>query len=302
MDGYGPSGRSAWMDVDWRRYRRYEIFDGRRVNLVEIGAGPPLLFIHGLAGSWTNWLENICEFAADHRVVAIDLPGFGASEEPSEPISIPGYARLVESLCVKLEISSAIVVGNSMGGLVGVEFALRHPRRVERLCLVSAAGLSIEKLPLGPALKALSPLERVFGFYGGMVAARSATLARRGRLRKLMLLLVVAHGELLPAPLAAELVSGAGRPGLLPGLRAMTAYPIRERLCEIVCPTLVVWGERDHLVPVKDAAEFERLIAGARKIVYPDTGHVPQLERPACFNEDLRAFLQEESGEGAPVR
>jgi pimeloyl-ACP methyl ester carboxylesterase len=297
MDGYGPSGRSRWLDVDWREYRRYETFAGRRVNLVELGSGPPLVFVHGLAGSWTNWLENICEFAGDHRVVALDLPGFGASQITTEPISIPGYARLLEDLCAKLEIASAAVVGSSMGGLVSAELALRHPQRVERLCLISAAGLSIERLPLRHVLKATAPLERVFSFYGGLVAGRAATLARRRRLRRLMLALVVAHPDRLPAPLAAELVAGAGRPGLLPGLQAMTAYPIRDRLGEIACPTLIVWGARDKLVPVRDADEFERLIAGARKIIYPDTGHLAMLERPACFNEDLRAFLEEEPGE-----
>jgi pimeloyl-ACP methyl ester carboxylesterase len=301
MDGYGPSGRSRWLDVDWREHQRFVQLAGWRVNVAEIGSGPPIVFVHGLAGSWTNWLENICEFADDHRVIALDLPGFGASELPSEPISIPGYARLLEALCAEFQIASAAFVGNSMGGLVAAEHALRHPQRVERLCLVSAAGLSIQKLPLKHLLKALSPLERVFSFYGGLVAARSGTLARRARLRKLMLLTVVAHGERLPAPLAAELVSGAGRPGLLPGLRAMTNYPIRDRLAEIVCPTFIVWGERDHLVPVRDASEFERLIPGARKVIYRDTGHVPQLERPECFNEDLRAFIEEQPGARAPV-
>lgn len=301
MDGYGPSGHSRWLDVDWREHQRYVQLAGWSVNVVEIGSGPPLVFVHGLAGSWTNWLENICEFADDHRVIALDLPGFGASELPSEPISIPGYARLLETLCAEFQIVSAAIVGNSMGGLVAAELALRHPQRVERLCLVSAAGLSIQKLPLKHLLKALSPLERVVSFYGGLIASRSGTLARRARLRKLMLLTVVAHGELLPAPLAAELVAGAGRPGLLPGLRAMTDYPLRDRLGEIACPTFIAWGERDHLVPVKDAHEFERLIPGARKVIYADTGHVPQLERPACFNEDLRAFLEEQPGERAPV-
>jgi pimeloyl-ACP methyl ester carboxylesterase len=297
MDGYGPAGRSRWLDVDWNEHRRYEIFAGRRVNLVEIGSGPPLVFVHGLAGSWTNWLENICEFADDHRVIALDLPGFGASEITGEAISIQGYARLLEDLCAKLEIASAAVVGSSMGGLVSAELALRHPQRVERLCLVSAAGLSIEKLPLNHVLKAAAPLERVFSFYGGLVASRAATLARRRRLRQVMMALVAAHPGRLPAPLAAELVAGAGRPGLLPGLQAMSAYPIRDRLAEIACPTFIVWGDRDRLVPMRDAGEFERLIPGARKIIYPDTGHLPMLERPACFNEDLRTFLEEEPGE-----
>jgi pimeloyl-ACP methyl ester carboxylesterase len=302
MDGYGPSGRSRWLDVDWREHQRFVELDGWRVNVVEIGSGPALVFVHGLAGSWTNWLENICEFADDHRVIALDLPGFGASELTSDPISIPGYARLLEALCAEFQIASAAVVGNSMGGLVAAELALAFPERVQRLCLVSAAGISLEKLPLGHALKVLGPFERVLSVHGRMIAAQARRLARRSRLRQLTLLHAFAHPEWLPAPLAAEVLTGAGRPGLLPGLRAMSAYPIRERVSEIACPTLVVWGARDRLVPVRDADEFERLIPGARKIIYPDTGHVPQIERPACFNEDLRAFLEEEPGERAPVR
>ena len=76
----------------------------------------------------------------------------------------------------------------------------------------------------------------------------------------------------------------------------MARYPLRHRLAEIACPTLVVWGERDRIVPVRDADAFEQLIGGARKLVYPDTGHLPMLERPARFNADLREFL----AEGAP--
>jgi pimeloyl-ACP methyl ester carboxylesterase len=277
--------------VDWDDHRRFVTIAGSRVNVVEIGSGPPLVFVHGLGGSWTNWLENICEFAADHRVVAFDLPGFGASESPREPVSIAGYARTLEQLFEALAIERAPVVGNSLGGLVSAEFTLTFPHRVERLCLVAAAGLSIARLPIEPALRALVPLERVVSFYGSMIAERSAPLARRARLRRLLLWHAFAHPERLPAPLAAEVIAGAGRPSLLPGLRAIAAWPHRDRLGEIACPTLIVWGGSDRLVPARDADEFERRIPGARKIVYPDTGHVPEIERPACFNEDLRAFL-----------
>lgn len=301
MDGYGPLGRSRWMDVDWPAHRRYVEVGGTRVNVVEIGSGPPLLLVHGLAGSWTNWLENICAFAGDHRVVALDLPGFGASQITREPVTIPGYARLLDDLCGLLGIERGAFVGNSLGGLVCAELALTFPQRVERLCLVSAAGISIQKLPLGPLLKAVAPLERALSFWGGMIAARSVALARRSRLREVTLFHVFAHPGRLPAPIAAEVLEGAGRPGLLPGLRAMTAYPIRERLHAIACPTLIVWGGSDRLVPLRDASEFERLIPGARKIVYDDTGHVPQIERPVCFNADLRVLLEEQPGERMPV-
>jgi pimeloyl-ACP methyl ester carboxylesterase len=186
-------------------------------------------------------------------------------------------------------------VGNSLGGLVACEFTLTHPHRVERLCLVAAAGLSIARLPIEPALRALVPLERLVSFCGGLIAERSATLARRARMRKLLLWHAFAHPDKLPPELAAEVIAGAGRPSLLPGVRAMAGYPNRERIGEIACPTLIVWGANDRLVPLKDADEFQRRIPASRKIVYPDTGHVPEIERPRCFNEDLRAFLEEDA-------
>jgi len=281
------------MDVDWSERRRFVAVGGHEVNVVELGSGPAIVFVHGLAGSWTNWLENICEFTRDHRVIAFDLPGFGASQAPSGTISIAGYARAVEGLFAALGIERAAVVGNSLGGLVSCEFALTYPQRVERLCLVAAAGLSISRLPIEPALRALVGLEGLVSFYGGLIAARSVPFSRRARLRKLLLWHAFAHPDRLPPALTAEVIAGAGRPSLLPGLRAMTGYPNRDRVGEIACPTLIVWGANDRLVPLRDADEFERRIAGSRKIVYPETGHVPEIERPVCFNEDLRAFLEE---------
>ena len=95
----------------------------------------------------------------------------------------------------------------------------------------------------------------------------------------------------LSAPLLAEQVRGSGKPGFLDALEALATYRIRDRIPEISAPTLVVWGTHDRLVPVRDADEFARLIPGAEKVVFEDTGHVPQLERPEAFNEKLREFL-----------
>jgi len=292
-DTYGPAGRSAWMDVDWRAHQRFVPVQGRLVNVVELGSGPPLLFVHGLGGCWQNWLENLAELALGHRVIAIDLPGFGASQMPTAAVSVTGYARTLELLCDALSVDAAAVVGNSMGGFVAAELAIASPERVERLVLVSAAGLHIAELRLERALTRLRRVERTFARCGGYVASRSELFARRARLRRIVLAGVAAHPELLPAPLVAEQVAGAGRPGFMPALRAMAGYPLRHRLAQIACPALIVWGAHDRVVPVRDAAAFQRLIPDARKVVYPDTGHVPMLERPARFNADLRAFLGE---------
>jgi pimeloyl-ACP methyl ester carboxylesterase len=299
---YGPSGRSPWLDVDWREHQRWVTIDGRRVNVIELGSGPPVVFIHGLSGSWQNWLEQLPVFARDHRVITFDLPGFGASEMPREKITIRGYGRFVDALLDELGVSSGAVVGNSMGGFIGIELAIRFPERVERLVLVSAAGLSIEYLRNERALAVLGAIENRLAAYSGWLASRSDALARRPGARRMIFGIVAKRPDRLPGPLIAEQVRGSGKPGFLPALDALTDYPIRDRLGEIACPTLIVWGAEDKLVPARDADEFALLIPNSRKVVWPDTGHVAMLERPEAFNALVQAFLAEEPGErvGAP--
>ena len=318
---YGASGRSAWMDVDWSAHRRFVAVGRRWVNVIELGPGedgrgcgsarasgngrrgsasrkPAVVFIHGLNGSWQNWLENLPHFAAaGHRVIAFDLPGFGASPMPPDAISIPGYARFVDDLLDELRVGPAVVVGNSMGGFIGAELAIQYPERVERLVLVSAAGLTVEYQRHERALGALRFASRALMAWGGWVGARSEALARRPRARRLLAGFVVHRPELLAAPLISEQVRGSGKPGFVDALDALTDYPIRDRLGRIGCPTLIVWGENDNLVPVEDADEFASLIPGARRVVWPETGHVPMLERPEAFNALVDAFVAEGPGE-----
>jgi pimeloyl-ACP methyl ester carboxylesterase len=291
-----PPARPAWMDVDWRGHLRWVEVRGRPVNVLDIGdpAHAPVVFLHGLAGCWQNWLENIAPLAADHRVIAIDLPGFGESPMPADPISVSGYARLVVELLDALGVQDrATIIGNSMGGFVGCEIAIRFPARIERLVLVAGAGLSLRHMRHERKTGLRARSENLLFFGLGRLARHTDLVVRRARLRRALLLLVVAHPERLPGPLIREQAHGAGKPGFDAALDAMTAYPIRDRLGEIACPTLIVWGQEDRLVPVRDASEFAWLILDARKLVYPDTGHMVMLERPERFNADVRAFIEE---------
>jgi pimeloyl-ACP methyl ester carboxylesterase len=301
---YGPQGRSPWLDVDWRKHQRWVILDGQPVNVIELGAGrsagrsviggPPLIFVHGLSGSWPNWLEQLPVLAAKHRVIALDLPGFGHSPMPTEQISISGYARLLDRLLDTLEIDAAAVVGNSMGGFIGAELAIAFPRRVERLVLVSAAGIStFNNRGAVRAVPVLQRAERILAAYTAWMASKSDTVARRPRLRDATLNVVTRHPSRLPAALAAEQLRGAGKPGFMQALRANLDYDFRERLPEIACPTLIVWGEDDRLINARDAQVFEELIPNSRLIMYEDTGHMSMLERPAAFNALLEGFLGE---------
>jgi pimeloyl-ACP methyl ester carboxylesterase len=291
IDTYGPSGRSEWLDVDWRRHQKWIDVAGAPVNVIDIGEGDPIVFIHGLSGAWVNWLENIPHFAREHRVIAMDLPGFGHSPMPSEKVSISGYGRIVDELLDTLGIDRAVIVGNSMGGFIGAEVAIQFGTRVEKLVLVSAAGISIEHQRNEPVLRVLELLDDWLILSGGWAATRSDALSGRPRIRRQIMKLVAHRAEKLPAPLIAEQVKGSGKPGFVPALDALTDYPIRDRLADIECPVLVLWGEKDRLVPVKDAYEFGRLIPHARVVVWPETGHVAMLERPDAFNALVDEFI-----------
>jgi pimeloyl-ACP methyl ester carboxylesterase len=290
---YADGEDASWMAVDWPAMTRREEIDGRIVNVVDTGGedttGPPLLFVHGLSGLWQNWLLNLPAFMGAHRCIAPDLPGFGASEMPRDEISIQGYARTLDRLCDRLGIESPIVVGNSMGGFAAAELALSFPTRVERLVLVSAAGLSIEYQRRQPLLFGARLFTTVMARTG---ARASEPVVRRPRLRRLFLQGVVRYPERLSAPLAWELVQGAEKPGFIGALEALMGYSFRDRLADIEVPTLIVWGHNDLLVPVGDAERYERLIGpNARSVIFEDTGHVPMIERPNRFNELLARFI-----------
>ncbi len=300
---YGPVGRSPWLDVDWRQHQRWLVIDGQPVNTIELGAqreaeretaSQPLVFVHGLSGCWSNWLEQLPVLAAQHRVITLDLPGFGYSPMPAQRISIAGYARLLDRLLGELRIDAAAVVGNSMGGFIAAELAIAFPQRVERLVLISAAGVSTTNHPgTTRAVPALTLLNPALAAGAAWVAGKSSVLARRAHLRDALLNVVVRHPSRLPAALAAEQLRGAGKPGFLQGLEAILHYDVRERLPEIACPTLIVWGDGDRLIPVRDADVFAELIPDSRKVIFEDTGHMAMLERPAAFNALLEDFLAE---------
>jgi pimeloyl-ACP methyl ester carboxylesterase len=293
-DEYGPQGRSEWLDVDWSRHLRWVEVAGRQVNVCEIGQGPPLVFVHGHSGNWQNWLENIPHFARSHRVVAMDLPGFGESEMPVEHISIESYARTLDELFAKLDIESAPVVGNSMGGFVAAQLCVSHPVRVSGIVLVSAAGLSTKYMGLSAEFfrrKSVQAFARATNAYAAVPEARAQTLVRRSRLRRAMLQMVLRHPDRIPAAMCVEMIRGSGRPAAPDATQALMSYDFSDKVREISCPALIVWGESDRVVPVEAADAYERAIPNARKVIFPDTGHVPMIERPAAFNALLDEFL-----------
>jgi pimeloyl-ACP methyl ester carboxylesterase len=291
-DDYGRTAEPSWRTIDWQTHLHQVELQGRRVNYLDIGSGdmPPAIFIHGLAGCWQNWLETIPRLAQERRCIALDLPGFSASEMPARKISISGYGDTVVELGRVLGIDEPVdVIGNSMGGFIAAEIGISHADFARRIVLCSAAGISITNLRRRPVLTAARITAAVTNF----ALARRESMVKRPGLRKQVLAYVVRHPTLIDADLAYNVMSGAGSPGFIGALDALTDYDFRDRLPEVKVPVLLVWGREDNLVPVQDADEFERLIPNARKVILEDTGHVAMLERPSAFNDLVVDFLGE---------
>jgi len=281
-----------WRQIDWRRHLRQVSLPGAAMNYLEIGEGEPILFVHGLSGSWQNWLENLPHFGRGHRAIALDLPGFGASPMPSWPIGIPAYGQLLHDFCEKLGIEGATVVGNSMGGLVAVEAVTTRPDRFQRLVLVSSAGIINTWSPEERATVTALAWKR-FGpsFYEG-----ARFIVARPRARQFVFGPFVRYPGRLGAELLFEqLVGGMQRAeGFEAALRATIRHDVRERLGEVELPTLVISGLSDRVIPVAAAVSYHRRISHSRLEVFERTGHVPQLERPLRFNALLDEFLAEQ--------
>jgi pimeloyl-ACP methyl ester carboxylesterase len=280
-----------WRAIDWDAHVHTADVVGAQLTYADIGQGdPPVLFIHGLGAQWRVWLANLPVVAAHRRAVAVDLPGFGGPSMPAGRISIRGYAEVLDRFCEQIGAERVVVVGNSMGGFVAAELALIRPERVERLVLVDAAGIVPTR---SERLHAL-PFLRAFAILGARVAAASRAIAARPRGRGAALKLIVHDPDHLPPDLTYHALLAPPGPAASDALAASLSYLSHEwgdRLSAIRCPTLIIWGEGDALIPVRHAHEYARRIPHARVVIFPATGHIPMVEQPERFNATLLEFI-----------
>ncbi|MCP3144132.1 alpha/beta fold hydrolase [Pyxidicoccus xibeiensis] len=260
---------------------------GGALRVLEGGQGPTVVLLHGRGGAASTWFVYLTALARGHRVLAVDLPGFGMSSAPEGKVTtaedgVRFFTEPVEALLEQLAPGPVSVVGHSLGGLVGLELALRGRVPVERLVLVGAMGL-------GPDMERKA---RLFFRAGPERLARSLGPWAWSRL---MPPAPTPLGERLGA-LEYELVAVPG--GRDAAARAFnTLVPVtgpvfhrRERLGEVKVPVLLVWGEKEDVVPVSLAEEASRRFSQAR-LMRVDAGHSPHQEHPEQVLPELKAFL-----------
>ena len=250
--------------------------------------GPPVVMAHGFSASLQAWEPWVARLGRDYRIVTLDLPGHGLTRAPAGyAASIDGYADLVDEVAGRLKLGPYVVIGNSMGGAVAWDDALRHGANVRGLVLVDAAGWPSDtrndKAPLIFKLMG-NPLARaLLRDLDNRPLAKSALEAAYIDRRLVTPALVDRYVELARAP---------GHRDILLAIKERPRSPVSaDTFKTIHVPTLVMHGEKDTLVPVADGRAFAAAIPGARLVAYLGVGHVPMEQIPGRSAADLKAFL-----------
>ena len=278
--------------------RRDVVVNGRRIAYLEAGCGErTCVLIHGLAASWDYWTHTIPVLAETHRVIAVDLPGFGRSENP-EAHGIGDQLPMLPAFLDAIEVDGCDVAGHSMGTLVACELAARYPERVDRLVLSGGPITSVVDLFNKP-LRTLFTNPKVATF---LMEALTAGVRPPEFLRRLILTTRwarwIAIRAYVPHPAAisvqdlAGVLAAAGAPAVLPTLRQGFGYDLRPALAAVRQPTVIINGELDTICPSADAHAFAASNTAVRDVhLIPGVGHWPMIEAPADFNDRLVRFL-----------
>jgi pimeloyl-ACP methyl ester carboxylesterase len=246
---------------------------GIQTHLFDAGspAAAPLLYLHGtFLGNL--WLEYHSTLAQNFRIIAPDIPGFGLSERPNWMRDMSDYVLYFRDLLDMLGLEKTTVVGHSLGGWMALELAIWYPERVEKLVLSNATGIRVKGSPLAN-LFAMNPREVVATCFDNLAAA----------------------APLMPAEFNTDyLLSQYRQLTTLASLAWNPSYDptLERRLERINCPTMIVWGQNDRLIPPVYGDTLHRLIAHSELIKLEGTGHMPMFEQPVEWCGVIHEFLK----------
>jgi pimeloyl-ACP methyl ester carboxylesterase len=258
------------------------------------GDGPPVVMLHGMVSTGDCWTYTCEALKSRHQVIAPDMPGHGRSGGGASPYSLAFYADWLSDFLDALGLSSATLIGQSMGGAICLAFALRHPERVSRLVLVDALGLS-SKL----AWRALRNMAAGIPDYlrAGLTHRSDPYLLRFfqpwafldpwGSPRE-----IIERMAIINQPREAAVMWSGVRLLLVDFWSSRKRADFVAGLDRLRVPTLVVWGQQDGLLALDDAREGISRIPNASLEVIEDCAHEPMLERPEKFNRLVQAFLE----------
>ncbi|MFZ5443730.1 MAG: alpha/beta fold hydrolase [Myxococcota bacterium] len=260
----------------------YLSVDGTRVRYVDVGEGPPVVLLHGFASSIENWLTVMPRLVKDHRVIAIDLRGFGWTDRPVADYSPAAQAKLLKAVLDERGVGKLSLVAHSWGSSVALAFALANPEQVERLALYDAWVYDSQLPSMFHMARAKGVGEVLFGLFYDQRAEERLTL-----------------GFYNPDLVTEQLVEDVERAFERPGTRAAALETVRgmrfdeqePKYRTISIPTLLLWGREDVVTPLSVGERLVRQLPNAKLLVYPRCGHFPMLEAASESTRDLQAFL-----------
>jgi pimeloyl-ACP methyl ester carboxylesterase len=263
----------------------FATIDGVRVRYVDRGEGPAVVLVHGFASSLETWDAVIPLLVeSGHRVIALDLRGFGWTDRPPGDYSSEAQARLVLALLDQLGVAHAAVVGHSYGGGVTLRLALIAPERVDRIALYDAWAYSGQLPAFFHVARADGLGEAMFAtWYGERTEDRMALAFYDQRYVTIELIDAVEASLRRPGTYAAALAA----------VRAMHYEAVEDTYRTIEQPTLLLWGREDRVTPIEIGERLSRELPGARLVVYPGCGHFPMIEHARQSTAELVRFLDE---------
>lgn len=281
--------------------------DGLRMHYVQRGMsgsgtasgsrtaqGSDIILIHGLMSSTGEWAKNIDALAETHRVWAIDLIGFGYSSRVTEPVySLQYYADTLRGFMDKVGIECAHLVGHSLGGGVALQFAHDHPERVERIVLIAGAAFIFH----------LFRSVRLAAQFPSVTRGLGSRLLANPRVHRTALCNALGDPSHLDTEMLAARVRASKVQGTLDALWAMMASPwasnLPDGLADIQAPCLVLWGDRDYVLPLRHGERLARELPNAELVILKGAGHVPNEEFPDTVNRLMLDFIRKDEGQPA---
>jgi pimeloyl-ACP methyl ester carboxylesterase len=248
--------------------------DGLDVRYYAAGQGEPLVVIHGGGGDATTWRKNISELALNYKVYAPDLPGFGGSEPLSKNYYIPELTDFIDKFASKLGLDKFNLVGHSLGGGIALDYTLKSPNRVKKLVLVSSLCLGRE-IAFWVRLFSIPAIVKSVG-----AVVMFALNTVKWVIKKL-------NAVDFPMPITpTSMIIGENMSNF-----RQQSLVLESRLSEIHVPTLLIWGGRDPIVPVRHAYAAAKVIPDCRVEVFQKRGHNVHRDELMQFSRILTGFF-----------
>ena len=267
----------------------YRTVDGVRLRLRDTGSrdAPAVILLHGFGASLDTWEPWAQALSARFRVIRIDLPGFGLTgPDPTGDYTDARAMKILTDLMDQLGVERACLIGNSLGGRIVWNFAALYPERVTRIVLVSPDGFASPGFAYDKASK--TPLMmRALPYVAPRGLLRASLAAAYARPEALNETTLTRYRDMMLAP--------GVRPAILSRMGQVILHDPTPILARIRAPTLLLWGEKDGMIPISNAADYLRDIPHATLVRLPDLGHVPFEEDPINSLAPVELFLSGET-------